>query len=125
VDATGTLVTEQGYQVLDTAGHTIQPGQTFTVGSDGTIVETGQRIALVAWPPGGVTRLGQNLYSAGGALTPATGSIRQRMLEGSNTDMALAMTDLISLERNFQMSSRALSLQDGSIGDAVQLGRLR
>jgi flagellar basal body rod protein FlgG len=72
-----------------------------------------------------VTRLGQNLYSAGGALTPATGSIRQRMLEGSNTDMALAMTDLISLERNFQMSSRALSLQDGSIGDAVQLGRLR
>jgi flagellar basal body rod protein FlgG len=125
VDATGTLVTEQGYQVLDTAGHTIQPGQTFTVGSDGTIVETGQRIALVAWPPGGVTRLGQNLYSAGGALTPATGSIRQRMLEGSNTDMALAMTDLISLQRNFQMSSRALSLQDGSIGDAVQLGRLR
>jgi flagellar basal body rod protein FlgG len=35
------------------------------------------------------------------------------------------MTDLISLQRNFQMSSRALSLQDGTIGDAVQLGRLR
>jgi flagellar hook protein FlgE len=35
------------------------------------------------------------------------------------------MTDLISLQRNFQMSSRALSLQDGTIADAVQLGRLR
>jgi flagellar basal body rod protein FlgG len=47
------------------------------------------------------------------------------MLEGSNTDVALAMSDMISLQRNFQMSSRALSLQDGTIGDATQLGRLR
>jgi flagellar hook protein FlgE len=125
VDVTGTLVTQQGYPVLDTAGHSIQPGQTFTVGTDGTIAETGQRIALVAWPPGGVTRLGENLYSAGGALTPASGHVRQRMLEHSNTDMAVAMTELISFQRNFQMSSRALSLQDGTIGDATQLGRLR
>ena len=125
LDVTGTLVTEQGYPVLDTAGHNIQPGQPFTVGADGTISGTGQRIALVGWPPGGVTRLGQNLFSAGGKLTPATGQIRQGMLEGSNTDLALSMVDLISLQRNFQMSSRALSLQDGTIGDAVQLGRLR
>jgi flagellar basal body rod protein FlgG len=124
-DVTGTLVTQQGYPVLDIAGHNIQPGQPFTVAADGTIVPSGQRIALVGWPPGGVTRLGQNLYSAGGQLTPGSGSIRQGALEASNTDLALAMTDLISLQRNFQMSSRALSLQDGTIGDAVQLGRLR
>jgi flagellar basal body rod protein FlgG len=125
VDATGMLVTQQGYPVLDTAGHTIQPGQTFTVGPDGTIVETGQRIAVVAWPPGGITRLGENLFSAGGALTPGTGQVRQRMLEHSNTDVALAMSDMIALQRNFQMSSRALSLQDGTLGDAIPLGRLR
>ena len=125
LDATGMLVTEQGYPVLDTAGHTIQPGLSFSVAADGTISGTGQRIALVGWPPGGVTRLGQNLFSAGGTLQPATGSMRQGTLEGSNTDLALSMVDLISLQRNFQMSSRALSLQDGTIGDAVQLGRLR
>jgi flagellar hook protein FlgE len=125
LDVTGTLVTEQGYAVLDTAGHTIQPGQKFTVGSDGTIDQTGQRIALVGWPPGGVTRLGENLYSAGGQLTPATGSIRQGTLEGSNTDMASAMTDLINLQRDFQMSSRAMTLQDGTLQDASQLGRLQ
>ena len=125
LDVTGTLVTEQGYPVLDTAGHTIQPGQKFTVGSDGTIDQTGQRIALVGWPPGGVTRLGENLYSAGGQLTPATGSIRQGTLEGSNTDMASAMTDLINLQRDFQMSSRAMTLQDGTLQDASQLGRLQ
>jgi flagellar hook protein FlgE len=125
LDVTGTLVTEQGYPVLDTAGHTIQPGQKFTVGSDGTIGQTGQRIALVGWPPGGVTRLGENLYSAGGQLTPATGSIRQGALEGSNTDMASAMTDLVNLQRDFQMSSRAMTLQDGTLQDASQLGRLQ
>jgi flagellar basal body rod protein FlgG len=125
LDATGTLVTEQGYPVLDTAGHTIQPGLSFSVGPDGTVAGTGQRIALVAWPAGGASRLGENLYSAAGQLPPATGLIKQRMLEGSNTDLTMSMTDLISLQRNFQMGSRALSLQDGTIGDAVQLGRLR
>jgi len=125
LDVNGMLVTEQGYPVLDTAGHTIQPGPKFTVEADGTIAGTGQRIALVGWPPGGVTRLGQNLYSAGGQLTPATGSIRQGALEGSNTDMAMSMSDLISIERDFQMSARAMTLQDGTLNDATQLGRLQ
>jgi flagellar basal body rod protein FlgG len=125
VDATGMLVTQQGYPVLDTAGHTITPPQGFTVSPDGTITQTCQRIALVAWPPGGVTRLGENLFSAGGQLTPATGTIRQGTIEHSNTDLALEMTDLVSLQREFQMNSRALTLEDQSIGDAVQLGRLK
>ncbi len=125
VDVTGTLCTVQGYPVLDTTGHTIQPGQPFTVDSDGTIVGTGQRIALVAWPAGGATRLGENLYAAAGNVPPSSGHIRQGMLEGSNTDMALAMTELVQQQRSFQLSARALSLQDNTIGDATQLGRLR
>jgi flagellar basal body rod protein FlgG len=125
LDVNGMLVTEQGYPVLDTAGHTIQPGQTFSVAPDGTIVGTGQRIALVGWPPGGATRLGENLYAAGGQLAPATGQIRQHMLEHSNTDLATEMTELVQLQRNFQMASRALSIQDETVGDATALGRLR
>ena len=124
-DATGMLATEQGFPVLDTAGHTITVPDKFTVTSDGTIQETGQRIALVAWPAGGVQRLGQNLYGAPGRLTPATGTIRQGALEHSNTDMALEMSDLVTIERNFQMSSRALSLQDQTLETTAVLGRLR
>jgi len=124
-DATGTLVTEQGYPVLDVAGHNIKPGQPFTVRTDGTIVETGQRIALVAWPAGGATRLGENLYAAAGNLPPGSGKIAQGMLEASNTDMSVAMTEMITQQRAFQMSARALSIQDSTIGDASQLGRLR
>jgi flagellar basal body rod protein FlgG len=125
VDATGMLVTHQGYPVLDTAGHTIQTGQSFIVRPDGTVVGTGQRIALVAWPVGGITRLGENLYSAAGQLPPASGTIRQSALEHSNTDMALQMSEMISLQHSYQFTARALSIQDGSLDSAVQLGRLR
>ena len=134
VDANGMLTTQQGYPVLDTAGHTITTGQNFIVGPDGSIstvrpdgtsVPTGQRVALVAWPVGGITRLGENLYAAAGKLPPASGSIRQGAIEHSNTDMALQMTDMISLQRSYQMSARALSLQDGTLDTTVQLGRLR
>jgi flagellar basal body rod protein FlgG len=126
LDATGTLVTEQGYPVLDTAGHSIQPpSPAFTVGPDGTIAGTGQRIALVAWPVDGVTRLGENLLTAPGSPPPATGSISQGALERSNVDMAEAMTELITYHRSLQLASRALSLQEGTLTDATTLGRLR
>ena len=134
VDANGMLTTQQGYPVLDTAGHTITTGQTFVVAPDGTVsriqpngtaVSTGQRIALVAWPVGGITRLGENLYAAGGQLPPATGTIRQLAIEHSNTDMALEMSEMITLQRSFQLSARALSLQDTTVDNAIGLGRLR
>ncbi len=128
VDSSGMLVAEQGYPVLDTAGRTIQiPAAStgsFTVFDDGTIQETGQRIALVAWPAGGVSRLGENLYGAAGPLPPATGRMHQRMLERSNTDLAGAMTELITYQRSFQLSARALSLQDSTLGDAIDIGRI-
>ena len=73
--SSGTLCTVQGYPVLDTTGHTIQPGHPYSVNSDGTIAGTGQRIALVAWPAGGATRLGENLYAAAGNVPPSSGRI--------------------------------------------------
>jgi flagellar basal body rod protein FlgG len=55
----------------------------------------------------------------------ATDGTVSRIDPCSNTGLAVGMTELISLQRNFQMSSRALSLQDSTVGDATQLGRLR
>jgi flagellar basal body rod protein FlgG len=46
------------------------------------------------------------------------------MLEGSNTDMALAMTQMIQQERDFHLDAWALSLQDNTLSDATQLARL-
>ena len=86
---------------------------------------TGQRIALVAWPAGGPTRLGDNLYAIAGPTTPGSGLVRQGFLEHSNTDMTLAMTELIDFQKQLSLNSRILSIEDGTLADAVTLGRLR
>jgi len=125
VDASGLLVTANGYPVLDTVGQPIATGGTFTVNPDGTVAGTGQRIAVTGWPTGEPVRLGQGLIDLGGSATPAGGLVRQGNLERSNTDVAAAMTELVSLQRQFGLSSRALSIQDETLGDVAQLGRLR
>ena len=88
-------------------------------------IVTGQKIALIAFPANGVTRLGNNLYALAGLPAPATGAIRQGFLEHSNVDLATSMTELITLQRSYQLSSRALSLQDQTIGEANDVGRVR
>lgn len=131
VDSTGTLVTQQGYPVLDTNGRAIRVAggaSALSVGEDGTVAGTGQRLALVSFPANGLSILGENLYAISGPVQPvAAGAskIAQGFLEGSNVDMASSMTELIALQRTFQMSARSLSLQDQTLADATTIGRLR
>ena len=137
VDATGTLTTQVGQPVLDTTGRPILvPGATagtgsataFAVSPDGTVAGTGQRIALVAFPATGVTRLGDNLYAITGQVTPVAagaGTIQQGTLEGSNVNLANSMTELIAVQRTFQLSARSLSLQDGTLEDANNVGKVK
>jgi flagellar basal body rod protein FlgG len=131
IDANGTLVTQQGYPVLDTTGRAVVvPGgaSAFSVGPDGTVDGTGQRLALVSFPATGVSILGENLYAIDGTVQPVAGgagTIEQGMLEGSNVDMAESMTELIALQRMFQLSARSLSLQDQTLQDANGIGQVR
>ena len=128
LDANGTLTSQDGRPVLDTTGRQIVvPGgpTSLVVGSDGAVDGTGQRIAVVAWPAGGPTRMGDNLYAIAGPTMPATGLVRQGFLEHSNTDMTLAMGELIDFQQQMSLTSRILSIEDGTLGDTVVLGRLR
>lgn len=128
-DAAGTLVTQQGYPVLDTTGRpVVVPDGDFAVSRDGTISGTGQRLALAAFPATGVARLGENLYAISGAVTPlapGAGQVRQGALEGSNVDMGAAMSELIAVQRSFQFAARSLVIQDETLADTNQLGTLR
>jgi flagellar basal-body rod protein FlgG len=129
-DATGMLTTEAGYPVLDTQGRTIviPDAAALEVAPDGTITGTGQRIALVQFPETGLRRLGENLYAIDGTVTPVVageGSIRQGAVEGSNVDLGSSMTELIAVQRAFQLASRSLIIQDGTLTDAIAVGRLR
>lgn len=123
--ADGTLTTQEGYPVLDVAGRSIVTDGAPAVDPDGSIHGTGQRLAVVGWPQGEPARLGRNLLLVSGPLDPAGGIVRQGTLEGSNVDTAGAMTEMLTLQRHFALSSRALSLQDETLGDAAQIGRLR
>jgi len=131
LDAAGTLTTQQGQPVLDVTGKPIVvPGGTgaFSVGPDGTVQGTGQRIALVAIPATGLTRIGDNLFSIAGAVTPVAagaGIIAQGATEGSNVDLATSMTEMISTQRSYQLSARAFSLQDGTLDTTIALGRVK
>jgi flagellar basal-body rod protein FlgF len=129
VDSNGTLATQQGYPVLDTTGKPIAvPGgaSSLSVGPDGTVAGTGQRLALVAFPATGLAMLGENLFSMSGPVQPVAngaGTIGQGFLEGSNVDMGASMTELIAVQRTFQLSARSLSLQDQSLDEANAIGK--
>jgi flagellar basal-body rod protein FlgF len=131
LDLNGMLTTQIGQPVLDVTGKpvVVPPGATtFTVGEDGTVVETGQRLALVAVPASGLTRLGNNLYAITGPVTPVAdgaGAIRQGALEGSNVDLGASMTQMITTQRGYQLSSRAYAVQAETLTDTNALGRLK
>jgi flagellar basal-body rod protein FlgG len=131
LDANGQLVTQQGYPVLDSTGKTITlPGgpSSFAVSPDGTVEGTGQRLALISFPATGVAVEGENLYVINGPVQPVAngdGTIQQGYLEGSNVDLASSMTDLIALQRLFQMSARSLTMQDQTLEDANNVGKLK
>jgi flagellar basal-body rod protein FlgG len=98
--------------------------------ADGTVssntTKLGQ-IALVDVPaPAGLQGGPDNTFvatRASGATRPAATSTRltQGVLEGSNVDVATAMTDMIEAQRAFQMASKAITTQDQILEIANQV----
>ena len=131
LDASGTLVTQQGYPVLDTNGKTITVAggaSSLAVAPDGTIGGTGQRLAFISFPATGVAVAGENLFTITGPVAPVAsgnGTIQQGLLEGSNVDLSGSMTDLIALQRLFQLSARSLTMQDQTLEEANGVGKIR
>jgi flagellar basal body rod protein FlgG len=128
LDLNGHLVTPEGNRVLDVTGNpVVVPGgaSALTVLPDGTIAETGQRIAVLGIPTEGLSRLGSSLFVPNGPVSLISPTVAQGALEQSNTDLGGAMTELILLQRSLQLSSRALSIQEQTLGDATSIGRIR
>jgi flagellar basal-body rod protein FlgG len=93
---------------------------TVTIDANGD-VSAGNRkvgkITLVTVPaPDQLQPDGGSMYSltaGSGATKPATGTtVQQGSLEGSNVNISVAMSDMISAERSYQLSSKAIQYQD-------------
>lgn len=127
VTATGQLVTSQGNAVLGEQGPVIVPNGKLAISSDGTISVDGavvDKLRLAEFPPGtNLTAVGDATYSApaGSAVVAADSSVRQGMLEASNVSPVEGVVQLISVQRNAEMLSRALSAFDSQLNQtAVQ-----
>jgi flagellar basal-body rod protein FlgF len=124
-NAQSQLVTQAGDPVLDASGAPItinRQGNPPVIGRDGTITQTvaGQTGAQVVGQVGVVsfsdlsalTKQGDGLYSltTNQPTQPATGAvIQQGMLEGSNVQPIIQITDLIRINRAYEMVSQLLS----------------
>lgn len=127
VAGTGQLVTADGDFVLGQLGAITLPNGSVAISSDGTISVDGNvvdRLNLAEFPPGtNLTAVGASSYSAPpGAATPAVEStVRQGMIEGSNVSAIDGVVQLITVQRNTELLSRAMSAFDGQLNQtAVQ-----
>ena len=130
LDSDGAIVNGQGYK-LDP--EIVVPADVvkLSVAKDGTVtaenavtkatVQLGQITLSDFINPSGLAPLGDGLYSAattsgdaidGNAGTGGLGSLRQGMLESSNVSLVTEMVDLITAQRAYESSSKAITTTD-------------
>jgi len=95
--------------------------------------ETLAQVALASFTnPGGLRRLGSNLYAeapaagiaaVGASATGGRGRVVAQALEMSNVDLTKAFVDMITTQRGFQASTRVIATANAMLDDVVQLIR--
>lgn len=130
-DADGSLVTSQGYYVLDEAGNPIVlPATPVAVDTDGTINAAGQpiaRIQLRDLAPDALTRAGEAYFTASDPGEPVAGGLRQGFIELSNSNLVDEMSSLLALQRTYQANQTVIARLDQTLdaaaGQVGQFGR--
>jgi flagellar basal-body rod protein FlgG len=140
INKAGEVVTTDGYKVsgIDTIDQgttemTIAPDGSFSAIVNGSPV-TKTRLTLVRFiNPEGLRSLGKNLYKESEASgTPQTGqnpgengigTIAQRYLEASNVNAAGELVSMISTQRAYEATSKAIKASDEMMSQANSLSR--
>jgi len=143
-DGRAVLATSEGYPVLGENDQPIvlPPNRSIRVDADGTVQAIAQddtatpvgRLKLMqVTRPMMLTAVSDNLYAVADGVnvedvlrtvTAGEGSdiaVRQGFLEQSNVDLTSEMTELINVQRAYQLSARALTSSDTMMGLANSL----
>ena len=129
LSSTGVLVTADGMPVRTTVGKTIQTlsESQLQVGRDGTITQDGQSLGQVALAgfdePKQLTKQGLNYFHQIDPTVKAQASdavIHQGKLEVSNVGSAESAVRLISVMRQFEMLSKAITIGSDMDKQALQ-----
>ncbi|MDO6656343.1 flagellar hook-basal body complex protein [Anaerobacillus sp. 1_MG-2023] len=139
VDATGNLVTTQGYAVLDDQGNPIQQiGEIKSIDRNGVITYTDTQgneqqtlnLGISTVPnPGGLNKVGNSLFreteKSGDAVPglPQDSRVVAGQLEMSNVDLTEEFTEMIVAQRGFQANSRVITTSDEILQEIVNLKR--
>lgn len=133
-DANGLMVTSDGYPIIPeitipASATAIDVSDNGTINAivppDGEPQNLGQLQIATFSNPAGLTRSGQNLYTAGGASGAATvgnpgengaGMLRSQYLEGSNVQVVEEMVRMITAQRAYEINSKAIQTADDMLG---------
>jgi flagellar basal-body rod protein FlgG len=122
IDGNGRLVTSFGgfVQPQITIPNNVQPSQ-ISIAADGSVTAAGQNVGKIALAtvrsPQNLQSVGENAFvatdrSGNAVAAPAATVVRQGTLEASNTDISVAMTDMIEAQRTYQLTSKAIQTAD-------------
>ncbi len=142
------LVTSEGYAILDTDGEPITLPQNVSmadvtvdslgnityIDEDGESQDLGVRFNIVQFPNvQGLEAIGNNFYTVTAASgeavqesegeTTTVSSIIQNCLEMSNVNVANEMVDLIIAQRAYELNSKAIQTSDDMLQQASNLKR--
>ncbi len=131
-DAGGTLLTVDGNFVLNSSGAkiTLADGEV-NFADDGTITVNGEatgQLGIYSYldPRAELVRDNNNTFIAKGAATSTeTGVVVQSYLEGSNSNAASLMTQLVQVTRSYEAAQQMVSNNDELLGKTISsLGRI-
>ncbi|MCM8813039.1 MAG: flagellar basal-body rod protein FlgF [Candidatus Omnitrophica bacterium] len=131
----GQLTTQQGYTVMGEGGPVTINGSDASITAEGAVVVDGaavNRLRLVSFEqPYRLQREGGNVFApADGAVTvlsaPADTQVRGGMLESSSVSAVHSLTQMLELQRAFELNQRVLQDLDESLRRSINdVGRTR
>jgi flagellar basal body rod protein FlgG len=129
VTANGTLVTSEGYALLDNKAKPIKgdPSQPVELTLDGNVQQQGQLIAklkLVDFKdPSALTKQGNNYFKNNSDVPPADAvglQVHQGRIEASNVSATQAAVRLVSVLRQFEMMQKAVTISGDMSRKAIE-----
>jgi flagellar basal-body rod protein FlgF len=130
LSGTGTLVTKEGYPLLDKSGQPIKllkPGAPIVVSADGTVQQSGQPIGVLQTvdfkDAGALLKQGGNYFeSAPGAQPdkPESTQVLQGKIETSNVNAAHGAVRLVNVMRQFEVMQKAIAISNEMGRQAIE-----
>lgn len=124
LSANGEIVTSDGDKLLDDQGRpiTIRDERAIAVTRHGDITVGGAMVGTVGVYDGTFRKLGANLFASSDAAPLAKSEVDlvPNSLEGSNVNAIHAMTEMIALQRGFEMAQRSVISEDEAAQRLIQ-----